>query len=153
MHVTQLGHVADLARAFVACLGNPKAINQIYNVSGDKYVTFSGLAKACAVAAGAPPPELVFYEPKSFDFGKAKAFPFREGHFFTDISKAKADLGWAPAFSLAAGLKDSYSKDFGRGTFREKADFTADVSFILPRPPARACRLLMPLTNAPHRRT
>lgn len=72
---------------------------------------------------GAPAPEIVHYSPKAFDFGKSKAFPFREGHFFADISKAKAHLGWAPAFDLAAGLKDSYSKDFGRGTFREKARF------------------------------
>ena len=32
--VTQLGHVKDLARAFVMCLGNKAAANQIYNISG-----------------------------------------------------------------------------------------------------------------------
>ena len=35
-----------------AVLGNEQAIGQIYNISGQRYVTFDGLAKACAVAAG-----------------------------------------------------------------------------------------------------
>ncbi len=35
--VTQLGHVKDLATAFVKCLGNKKAYNQIYNVAGAWY--------------------------------------------------------------------------------------------------------------------
>jgi nucleoside-diphosphate-sugar epimerase len=38
----------DLAEAFTRVLGNPKASKQVYNISGAKYVTFDGLAKACA---------------------------------------------------------------------------------------------------------
>ena len=126
MQLTQLGHVGDLADAFVRILGNPKAAKQIYNVAGDKYVTFDGIARACAVAAGAPVPELVHFKDKDFDFGKSKAFPMRDQHFFASVEKAKRDLGWAPKYTLALGLKDSYQKDFGRGTFREAADFYAD---------------------------
>jgi nucleoside-diphosphate-sugar epimerase len=37
-----------LAEAFTRVLGNPKASKQVYNISGAKYVTFDGLAKACA---------------------------------------------------------------------------------------------------------
>jgi hypothetical protein len=37
-----------------------------------------------------------------------------------------ADLDWKPEFSLLDGLKDSYEKDFGRGTFRKAADFSKD---------------------------
>lgn len=33
--MTQVGHVKDLATAFVKCLGNKKAYNQIYNVAGE----------------------------------------------------------------------------------------------------------------------
>eukprot|EP00898_Chlorokybus_atmophyticus_P000522 jgi/Chlat1/1470/Chrsp12S02017 len=47
-------------------------------------------------------------------------------HFFTSIKKAEKDLNWAPEFDLIAGLKDSYEKDFVRGTFRQAADFIAD---------------------------
>jgi len=124
--VTQLGHVADLADAFARCLGNKAADNQVFNVSGERFVTFDGLAKACAQAAGKPEPELVHYDPKAFDFGKAKAFPFRDQHFFASVDKAERVLGWRPKFGLLDGLKDSYSKDFGLGKFRKAADFTTD---------------------------
>jgi hypothetical protein len=201
-------------------------------------VTFNGIAKACAKAAGAPEPEIINYNPKvgvccsllqppllllnswltmqrvagtvmiqctacpcsffhshrpnlsntsqDFDFGKEKPFPLRDQHFFTSIDKAStwpvvagpdkhaivvvlgympdclmqvcgdggqfcpwapmppalqnvnhryafilclqamADLDWKPEFSLLDGLKDSYEKDFGRGTFRKAADFSKD---------------------------
>lgn len=126
LQITQLGHVKDLSDAFMCCLGNENAKSQVFNVSGEKFVTFDGIAKACAKAAGAPEPELVHFNPKEFDFGKAKPFPMRDQHFFTSITKAKSLLGWAPKYGLVDGLQDSYEKDFGRGTFRKAADFTTD---------------------------
>ncbi|XP_010941507.1 chloroplast stem-loop binding protein of 41 kDa b, chloroplastic isoform X1 [Elaeis guineensis] len=126
VQITQLGHVKDLARAFVMVLGNSKASKQVYNISGSKYVTFDGLARACAKAAGFPEPEIVHYNPKEFDFGKKKAFPFRDQHFFASIEKATRDLGWTPEFGLIDGLADSYNLDFGRGTYRKPADFSTD---------------------------
>jgi hypothetical protein len=45
----------------------------VFNISGERFVTFDGLAKACAKAMGAPEPELVHFNPKQFDFGKKKA--------------------------------------------------------------------------------
>lgn len=68
----------DLATAFIKVLGNPKASKQVYNISGSKYVTFDGIARACAKAGGFPEPEIIHYNPKDFDFGKKKAFPFRD---------------------------------------------------------------------------
>ncbi|XP_077218746.1 chloroplast RNA binding protein [Tasmannia lanceolata] len=126
VQITQLGHVKDLARAFVQVLGNEKASKQVYNISGEKYVTFDGLAKACAKAAGFPEPEIIHFNPKEFDFGKKKAFPFRDQHFFASVEKAKSELGWAPEYGLVEGLADSYNLDFGRGTFRKEADFSTD---------------------------
>ncbi|GAB2287262.1 Chloroplast stem-loop binding protein of 41 kDa b, chloroplastic [Dionaea muscipula] len=126
LQVTQLGHVKDLAKAFVQVLGNAKASREVFNISGDKYVTFDGLARACAKAAGFPKPEIVHYNPKDFDFGKKKSFPFRDQHFFASIDKAKSILGWKPEFDLVGGLADSYNLDFGRGTFRKEADFSTD---------------------------
>lgn len=38
----------DLATAFIKVLGHPKASKQVFNISGAKYVTFDGLARACA---------------------------------------------------------------------------------------------------------
>ncbi|MGD1944456.1 MAG: NAD-dependent epimerase/dehydratase family protein [Leptolyngbyaceae cyanobacterium] len=114
MALTQMGHVADLAVAMAAVLGNDQAKGQIYNISGDKAVSFDGLARACAIAAGKDPAalKLVHYDPKAFDFGKQKAFPMRVQHFFTTIAKAKVELNWAPQFNLVEGLKDSFQNDF-----------------------------------------
>ncbi|MEL6137741.1 MAG: NAD-dependent epimerase/dehydratase family protein [Cyanobacteria bacterium J06628_6] len=128
MAMTQLGHCADLADAMVAVLGNETAIGQIYNISGERYVTFDGLAKACAIATGKSPDDLklVHYDPKAFDFGKKKAFPMRVQHFFAAIDKAKADLNWMPQFDLVSGLKDAYVKDF-QANNRAASDFDAEL--------------------------
>ena len=56
-------------------------------MSGERYVTFDGIAKACAAAAGAKEPELVHFNPKAIDLGGKKAFPLRDQHFFTSIDK------------------------------------------------------------------
>ncbi|KAF2307334.1 hypothetical protein GH714_026417 [Hevea brasiliensis] len=91
-----LPHSEDLAAAFVQVLGNEKATKQVFNISGEKYVTFDGLARACAK------------------------------HFFASVDKAKHVLGWKPEFDLVKGLADSYNLDFGRGTYRKEADFSTD---------------------------
>ncbi|KAK9166738.1 hypothetical protein Scep_001929 [Stephania cephalantha] len=58
-----------MATTFLLVLGNEKASKQVFNISGEKYITFDGLAKACVKAAGFPEPKLVHYNPKEFDFG------------------------------------------------------------------------------------
>jgi nucleoside-diphosphate-sugar epimerase len=125
MHLTQLGHVEDLAQAMVRTLNNPRAIGQIYNISGDRYVTFDGLARACAIACGKDPDQLQIrhYDPKQFDFGKRKAFPMRIQHFFAAIDKAKADLNWRPQYDLVTGLRDSLEQDY-----RHRSNPTIDFS-------------------------
>ncbi|MBD1869879.1 NAD-dependent epimerase/dehydratase family protein [Cyanobacteria bacterium FACHB-471] len=133
MHLTQFGHVQDLAAAMAAVLGNSQAIGQIYNISGDRAVTFDGLARACAAAAGKSPESLkiVHYDPKQFDFGKRKAFPMRVQHFFTDIHKAKQELGWQPQFDLVDGLKDSFQNDYmTSGRDQSAIDFSTDDEIL-----------------------
>lgn len=132
-HITQLGHVKDLAMAMAAVLGNKKAIGEIYNISGDRFVTFDGLARACAEAAGksADSLKLVHYEPKQFDFGKRKAFPMRVQHFFAGVNKAMKDLEWAPEFNLVSGLKDSFNNDYlASGRDKNEADFSVDEEIL-----------------------
>ncbi|KAI5013591.1 hypothetical protein ZWY2020_037104 [Hordeum vulgare] len=124
--ITQLGHVKDLVMAFIKVLGNPKASKQVYNISGSKYVTFDGIARACAKAGGFPELEIIHYKPKDFDFGKKKAFPFRDQHFFASVEKASKDLGVTPEYDLLDGLTGLHNLDFDRGTFRKEADFTTD---------------------------
>lgn len=128
MHITQLGHCQDLARAMSLVLGNETAIGQIYNVSGDRYVTFDGLARACAQAVGksADSIKIVHYDPKQFDFGKRKAFPMRVQHFFADVHKAMTQLNWQPEYDLVSGLKDSFENDY-QASERHKADVDFSV--------------------------
>ncbi len=133
MHITQLGHCQDLANAMAAVLGNSQAIGQIYNISGDRYVTFDGLARACAAAAGKSPDsiQIVHYDPKQFDFGKQKVFPMRVQHFFTDIHKAKQELNWQPEFDLVSGLRDSLEKDYlAKGQDKVEIDFSLDDQIL-----------------------
>ncbi|NJN86561.1 MAG: NAD-dependent epimerase/dehydratase family protein [Leptolyngbyaceae cyanobacterium SL_7_1] len=132
-HLTQLGHCGDLAAAMVAVLGNSQAIGQIYNVSGERSVTFDGLARACAIAAGksADDVAIVHYNPKDFDFGKRKAFPMRAQHFFTDIHKAMTELHWQPQFDLVSGLKDSFQQDYlASGRDKTEKDFSTDEEIL-----------------------
>ncbi len=126
--ITQLGHCEDLARAMVAVLGNPKAIGQIYNISGNRYVTFDGLAHACADAMGKAAPDIRHYDPKQFDFGKRKAFPMRVQHFFAAINKAQRELDWYPRYSLVNGLKDSYQNDYLQS--EQSVDFDLDEQIL-----------------------
>lgn len=129
VHFTQLGHIQDLATAMTKMLDNSKAIGQIYNISGERYVTFDGLVKACAEACGKDPAsiKLVHYDPKQFDFGKRKAFPMRVQHFFASIDKAKQELNWQPEFDLVSGLRDSLNHDyFASGRQNQTIDFSTD---------------------------
>lgn len=133
LHITQLGHVKDLAVAMAAVLSNSQAVGQIYNVSGDRYVTFDGLARACAVAAGksAENLQILHYDPKKFDFGKRKAFPMRTQHFFASVNKAKTELGWHPEYDLISGLKNSFQKDYlASGRNKAEIDFSVDNEIL-----------------------
>lgn len=133
LHITQLGHVADLAEAMVAALGNAQAYGKIYNVAGDRFVTFDGLARACAIAADKPLESLkiVHYDPTSFDFGKRKAFPLRLQHFFASIELAKQELQWSPRFDLIEGLRDSLQQDYRvRGQAEAEVDFSLDDEIL-----------------------
>ncbi|WP_445629984.1 NAD-dependent epimerase/dehydratase family protein [Nostoc sp. DSM 114167] len=133
LHITQLGHVKDLAKALIQVLGNEKAIGQIYNISGDRFVTFDGLARASAVAAGKSPDavKIVHYDPKKFDFGKRKAFPMRVQHFFASVNKAQTELNWHPEYDLISGLTDSFENDYLISkSDRAKVDFSLDEEIL-----------------------
>jgi len=133
LHITQLGHVKDLAKAMTQVLDNERAVGQIYNISGDRFVTFDGLARASAVAAGKSPDavKIVHYDPKKFDFGKRKAFPMRVQHFFASVNKAITELGWQPEYDLISGLQDSLENDYlASGRDKAEVDFSVDEEIL-----------------------
>ena len=112
--ITQLGHVSDLAEAISKSLETDKALNQIYNCSGSKAVTFKGLIETAILATGNKISDfdLRSFDPSKLDPKARKGFPLRLNNFFTDISKIKKDLSWEPKFDLLKGLKDSYNNDY-----------------------------------------
>lgn len=133
LRITQFGHCQDLAMAMAAVLGNETAVGQIYNISGDRFVTFDGLARACVEAAGKSPDtvQLVHYDPKQFDFGKRKAFPLRVQHFFASVNKAMTELNWKPEYDLLGGLKDSFQNDYqASGRHTTEVDFSLDDEIL-----------------------
>jgi len=133
-YITQLGHCEDLADFMCKCIGNPAVSKQAYNISGEDYVTFTGMAKLCAEAAGKPEPKIVYFDNKKIEVpeGFPKAFPFRGMHFFASIEKAMHDVPtWQPKYSLLEGLKSSYQEDYvARGFEKAEVDFRTDDLII-----------------------
>jgi len=125
--ITQLGHVSDLAEAISKSLDTEKAINQIYNCSGSKAVTFKGLIETAIIATGNNISDfnLRSFDPSKLDPKARKLFPLRLTNFFTDISKIKKDLSWEPKFNLLNGLIDSYENDYLLAN-NEQIDFSSD---------------------------
>lgn len=133
INITQLGHVKDLAMAMSQVIGNQQAIGQVYNISGDRFVSFDGLARACAQAASKSPDDIkiVHYDPKKFDFGKRKAFPLRVQHFFASVHKAQIELNWQPQYDLISGLADSFVHDYlATGRDQAEIDFSVDEEIL-----------------------
>ena len=112
--ITQLGHVSDLADAITKSIETETAINQIYNCSGTKAVTFKGLIETAILATGKKVSDfnLRSFDPSKLDPKARKLFPLRLTNFFTDTSKIQNDLSWKPKFSLLNGLIDSYENDY-----------------------------------------
>ena len=125
--ITQLGHVADLSDAISKSLETDKAINQIYNCSGSKAVTFKGLIETAILATGNKVSDFNLrpFDPSKLDPKARKNFPLRLTNFFTDISKIKEDLSWEPKFDLLNGLIDSYQNDYLLAN-HEQIDFSSD---------------------------
>jgi nucleoside-diphosphate-sugar epimerase len=135
-HLTGLGHVRDLASAMAAVAAKPDVSSgQIYNIQDRRAVTFDGVAELCAKAMGKSSPEIIHYDPKSFDFGKKKSFPFRPQHFFCSPSKALRELDWIIEYDIMEGLEDAYKNDFlpkkSKGNL--KSDFETDNMVINAR--------------------
>ena len=129
--ITQLGHVDDLAEAMARCIDVDAAANRIYNCSGKQGITFKGLIHAAAAACGRDPEtvELRHFDPSNLDPKARKAFPLRLNHFLTDITRVERELAWQPRFDLAAGLADSYSKDYALAP-TAAPDFSGDANLI-----------------------
>ncbi len=104
-----ISHVSDVARGFVATLGNPKAFANDYHLTSDEHVDWNGVYAALAEAAGgkfnpvyAPSEWLRAVAPRR-SLGAWFIYRFPSVY---DNSKAKADLG----FSTTVPLVDTFRR-------------------------------------------
>jgi nucleoside-diphosphate-sugar epimerase len=129
--ITQLGHVNDLAAAMARCIEVEAATNRIYNCTGAKGVTFTGLVEAAARACGKDPAAVPIrsFDPAGLDPKARKAFPLRLNHFLTDIHRVCSELAWSPAHDLDQCLRDSFVNDYAL-RMPTSPDFSSDERLL-----------------------
>ena len=105
-NIIQFGYVEDLALAIESSIENSDFYNQIFNISGDEYVTMSEFAEICGKVMA----KKVAIKYINTEGNKIKArdwFPFREVNLFGDISKLE-NTGFRNTYSLVQGLEKTY---------------------------------------------
>ena len=105
-NIIQFGYVEDLALAIESSIDNSDFYNQIFNISGDEYVTMSEFAEICGKVIN----KKTMIKYINTEKNKIKArdwFPFREVNLFGDISKLE-NTGFRNVFSLVQGLEKTY---------------------------------------------
>ncbi|MBI2554620.1 MAG: NAD-dependent epimerase/dehydratase family protein [Candidatus Rokubacteria bacterium] len=135
----QLGHVDDLADALAAMPGNPRAVGQAYNVTGEDCVTQVGFVEQIAEVLERSV-EFRHFDPallKRFDtpglvFGQNLVY---ECHAVYTTSKVRAELGIRPRYTLASGLRQTWEWYRKEGLDQRPVDFAFEDQLLslLPR--------------------
>ncbi|WP_335967575.1 SDR family oxidoreductase [Fusobacterium polymorphum] len=105
-NIIQFGYVEDLVLAIESSIDNSDFYNQIFNISGNEYVTMSEFAEICGKVIN----KKTMIKYINTEKNKIKArdwFPFREVNLFGDISKLE-NTGFRNVFSLVQGLEKTY---------------------------------------------
>jgi UDP-glucose 4-epimerase len=130
----QFGHVEDLADAFAAALGNPKAFCRAYNATGEEIVTQVGFVELIAELLDRPV-ELRHFDPalpKRFErpepvFGQNLAY---DCHAVYTTSRLRAELGIRPRYTLASGLDQTFEWYLKEGLDRRPVDFSFEDQLL-----------------------
>jgi nucleoside-diphosphate-sugar epimerase len=125
----QFGHVQDLADAIAALLGRREAFGEAVNVMGEESITQVGFVELiadvikrpltlapCAAPAGGP----------AVPFGQNLAY---DCHAVHTTAKVRA-LGIRPAFTLGAGLAQTFEWYLREGLDRYQIDFSAEDALL-----------------------
>ncbi len=126
----QFGHVADLADAMAAMLGNPLAFGRDYNVTGEEAITQAGFVELIAEVMGAalrlvPAPTPAGGKPVAF--GQNLVY---DCHAVYTTTRVRAELGVRPRYSLAAGLAQTLAWYRAEGLDRREIDFAAEDALL-----------------------
>ncbi len=125
-----LVHVADVAAAMAALIGNDRVAGQIYNIAGTEVTSIVGAVQLMARAVGVDP-EIISVpmhiarrrNPPLVHWGEAIM-----GGAVLDVTKALSHLDWRPRFGIEAGYRDSYGWFCreGRESYGYAYDFSGD---------------------------
>ncbi|KAJ4795434.1 chloroplast stem-loop binding protein of 41 kDa [Rhynchospora pubera] len=130
MQLTSISHVRDLSSMLTLAVEKPDAANgNIFNCVCDRAVTFNGLAKLCAQAAGSEL-NIVYYDPKEAGVDAKKAFPFRNMHFYAEPRAAKEILGWKSTTNLPEDLKECFAEYVRIGRDKKELKFEVDDKIL-----------------------
>ncbi|KAM0951009.1 putative NAD-dependent epimerase/dehydratase, NAD(P)-binding domain superfamily [Dioscorea sansibarensis] len=130
MQLTSISHVRDLSSMLALAVGKPAAASgKIFNCVSDRAVTFNGLAKLCAEAAGRPL-NIVYYDIKAVGVDARKAFPFRDMHFYAEPRAAKEILGWTSTTNLPEDLKERFEEYVSIGRDKKAMKFETDDKIL-----------------------
>ena len=98
----QFGHVADLADAMAAMLGDRRAFGQVFNVTGEEAVTQLGFVDLIAEVVQRP---ATFVYATKAPFGQNLAY---DCHAVYSTTKIRRELGVRPRYTLASGLAQTF---------------------------------------------
>ena len=127
LNMHQWVHVDDLARSFIACMGNPRSYGEVYIVAGDEAWTLNGYMRLIGDIVGRQP-NIVYLETKLLADLSEPVFPYN--HDFTrifSIERIQEHLGWRPAFDMRRGLVDTYRWYRETGLAKHAWDFSYEV--------------------------
>ncbi|EJU07406.1 SDR family oxidoreductase [Fusobacterium hwasookii] len=105
-NIIQFGYVEDLALAIESSINNSDFYNQIFNISGDEYVTMSEFIEICAKVINKKT-TIKYVDTAKSQIKVRDWFPFREVNLFGDISKLE-NTGFRNTYSLVQGLEKTY---------------------------------------------
>jgi UDP-glucose 4-epimerase len=99
LQVRDFNYVDDVVEAFLMAALDPKAEGEVYNLGSTEYVNLRDLAGMMVELFGRGSFQIVPFPPerKAIDIGD----------YYSDFSKIKGALGWAPRVSLREGIKKS----------------------------------------------
>lgn len=129
IQLTTLSHVEDLADMMARVPGNSAAVGQHFNMCSDRCISFEGIARAVAAAAGKEA-KIVPYDPSAVKLEKGEGFPFRAVHFFASADKAKRVLGWTPRHDFIADVADRLAEYKASGRLDKDIDFSGDDKIL-----------------------
>ncbi|CAG9466572.1 unnamed protein product [Pedinophyceae sp. YPF-701] len=127
--LTSISHVEDVAEMLALVPGCEAAKGEIFQLCGDKAITFDGLVQCIAEAAGKTP-KIVHYDHAAAGLAKGEGIPFRTGHFFSSNGKAHVKLGFKGKHTFSGDVKDRIASYIASGRLDKDVDFSADDKII-----------------------